>query len=79
MRSREAAAICDHTLVVSDTNKEAFVAGHRDAGLEARLVTVPNRAEAFRWIRETFKEGDVVKQGDPLYRVAAARRLGLIA
>ena len=36
------------------------VAGHRDAGQEARLVTVPNRSEAFRWLRETVQEGDAV-------------------
>lgn len=58
--SREAAAVCDQTVVVAETNKDAFVAGHRDAGLEARLVSVPSRAEAFRWIRETVKEGDLV-------------------
>ncbi|MEQ1868967.1 MAG: UDP-N-acetylmuramoyl-tripeptide--D-alanyl-D-alanine ligase [Vicinamibacterales bacterium] len=58
--SREAAAVCDQTVVVAETNKDAFVAGHRDAGLEARLVPVPSRADAFRWIRETVKEGDLV-------------------
>ena len=30
--SREAATVCDNTLVVAETNREAFVAGHRDAG-----------------------------------------------
>lgn len=58
--SREAAGICDNTLVVAETNREAFVAGHRDAGREARLVVVPNRTEAFRWIAEMAKEGDAV-------------------
>ncbi len=58
--SREAAAVCDGTLVVADTNRDAFIAGHRDAGREARLVVVPNRTEAFRWLRETTKEGDAV-------------------
>ncbi len=48
----EASAVCDNTLVVAETNREAFVAGHRDAGREARLVPVPNRTEAFRWLRE---------------------------
>jgi UDP-N-acetylmuramoyl-tripeptide--D-alanyl-D-alanine ligase len=58
--SKEAAAVCDHTLIVSDTNREAFVAGHRDAGREAALVPVPNRREAFKWLRETVREGDAV-------------------
>ena len=46
--------------MVAETNREAFVAGHRDAGREARLVPVPNRTEAFRWLREMVKEGDAV-------------------
>ncbi len=58
--ARAAADICEQTLVVADTNREAFVAGHRDAGREARLITVPNRSEAFRWLREVVKEGDAV-------------------
>lgn len=58
--AKEAAEICEQTLVVAETNREAFVAGHRDAGREARLVTVPNRSEAFRWLREIVKEGDAV-------------------
>jgi UDP-N-acetylmuramoyl-tripeptide--D-alanyl-D-alanine ligase len=58
--SREAAAVCDSTLVVAETNREAFVAGHRDAGREARLVSVPSRSEAFRWLRDRLKEGDAV-------------------
>ena len=58
--SREAAAVCDRTLVVSDTNREAFAAGHRDAGREDRLVAVPTRTEAFRWLNDTLKPGDIV-------------------
>jgi UDP-N-acetylmuramoyl-tripeptide--D-alanyl-D-alanine ligase len=58
--SREAAAVCDSTLVVAEANREAFVAGHRDAGREARLVSVPSRSEAFRWLRDRLKEGDAV-------------------
>ena len=58
--SREAAAVCDRTLVVSDTNREAFAAGHRDAGREDRLVAVPTRTEAFRWLNDTLKAGDIV-------------------
>jgi UDP-N-acetylmuramoyl-tripeptide--D-alanyl-D-alanine ligase len=58
--SREAAAVCDHTLVVSDTNREAFVAGHADAGRGERLVEVPNRTEAFRWLQARLQEGDLV-------------------
>lgn len=58
--SAAAAAVCDNTLVVADTNREAFVAGHRDAGREARLVPVANRTEAFRWIEQTVKGGDLV-------------------
>jgi UDP-N-acetylmuramoyl-tripeptide--D-alanyl-D-alanine ligase len=58
--AREASMVCENTLVVADTNREAFVAGHRDAGREARLVPVPNRSEAFRWLREMVKDGDAV-------------------
>jgi UDP-N-acetylmuramoyl-tripeptide--D-alanyl-D-alanine ligase len=58
--SRDTAAVCDRTIVVSDTNRAAFVAGHRDAGREDRLVTVATRAEAFRWLNDTLRPGDVV-------------------
>lgn len=58
--SREAAMVCDNTLVVAETNRDAFASGHRDAGREARLVAVSTRADAFRWLRETTKEGDAV-------------------
>jgi UDP-N-acetylmuramoyl-tripeptide--D-alanyl-D-alanine ligase len=58
--SRDASLVCDNTLIVTDTNREAFIAGHRDAGREARLVPVTNRSEAFRWLRETLKEGDAI-------------------
>ena len=58
--SKEAATVCDTTLVVADTNREAFVAGHRDAGREGALVAVPSRAAAFQWLRETVKDGDAV-------------------
>jgi UDP-N-acetylmuramoyl-tripeptide--D-alanyl-D-alanine ligase len=58
--AREAAAVCDTALVVADTNREAFLTGYRDAGCEDRLVSVPSRAAAFRWLRETVREGDAV-------------------
>ena len=58
--SREASLVCDNTIIVADTNREAFVAGHRDEGREARLVPVTNRTEAFRWLRETVKDGDAI-------------------
>lgn len=58
--SREAAMVCDSTLVVSDTNRQAFVEGHREAGRDDRLVPVSNRTEAFRWLHEHLREGDVV-------------------
>ncbi len=58
--SREAAAICDNTLVVADANREAFVAGHHDVGREKRLVVVPNRTAAFHWIGQMAKDGDAV-------------------
>lgn len=58
--SREASLVCDNTLIVADTNREAFAAGHRDEGREARLVPVTNRTEAFRWLRETVKDGDAI-------------------
>jgi UDP-N-acetylmuramoyl-tripeptide--D-alanyl-D-alanine ligase len=58
--AREASAVCNTTVVVSETNREAFVAGFRDAGREDRLVAVPSRSEAFRWLRDTIGEGDAV-------------------
>ncbi len=58
--SRAAAAVCDTTLVVSETNRAAFLEGHREAGREDRLVAVPNRTEAFRWLREHLSDGDLV-------------------
>ena len=60
MLSKEAAAVCDTTLIVSGTNREAFVAGHRDAGREGALVAVSNRRDAFAWLRDTVKDGDAV-------------------
>jgi UDP-N-acetylmuramoyl-tripeptide--D-alanyl-D-alanine ligase len=56
----EAATVCDHTLVVSETNRTAFVEGHHDAGRDDRLIAVPNRTEAFRWLHEHLHEGDLV-------------------
>jgi UDP-N-acetylmuramoyl-tripeptide--D-alanyl-D-alanine ligase len=58
--SEAAASVCDTTLIVADTNRAAFVAGHRDAGREGALVAVPNRREAFAWLRDTVKDGDAV-------------------
>jgi UDP-N-acetylmuramoyl-tripeptide--D-alanyl-D-alanine ligase len=58
--SREAAAVCDATLVVSGTNRRAFVAGHRDAQRDSRLVQVRGRSEAFDWLREALQPGDLV-------------------
>lgn len=58
--SREAAAVCDSTLVVAETNREAFVAGHKDAGREDRLVPVAGRKEAFEWLKAHVVEGDAV-------------------
>jgi UDP-N-acetylmuramoyl-tripeptide--D-alanyl-D-alanine ligase len=57
--SREAAAVCDNTLVVSDTNRAAFVEGHRDANRDERLIAVPNRTAAFQWLHEHLREGDL--------------------
>jgi UDP-N-acetylmuramoyl-tripeptide--D-alanyl-D-alanine ligase len=58
--SKEAAMICDNTLVVSDTNRAAFEIGHRDCGRESRLVPVPNRTQAFQWLRKNVRAGDIV-------------------
>ena len=58
--SRDAAAVCDTTIVVSDTNREAFLAGHRDVHREDRLVPVVARADAFRWLSEHSRSGDAV-------------------
>ena len=56
----EAAAVCDFTVVVSDTNRSAFEAGHRDAGKPGTLVPVETRTEAFRWLRDRLRSGDSV-------------------
>ena len=59
--SREAAAVCDHTLVVSQTNRDGVsrrAPGRRPP--DAQLVSVAGRAEAFSWLRETVKAGDPV-------------------
>jgi len=58
--SREAAAVCDHTVVVANANRQAFVEGHRDAGRDDRLVVVDNRTEAFAWLNEHLQDGDIV-------------------
>lgn len=60
MLAKESAAICDRTIVVSEVNQRAFSAGYGDAGREAQLICAANRTEAFRWVRETVKAGDVV-------------------
>jgi UDP-N-acetylmuramoyl-tripeptide--D-alanyl-D-alanine ligase len=58
--AKEAAAVCDATLIVSEANREAFVAGYRDARRDETLVSVPTRSEAFRWLRDTVRDGDAV-------------------
>lgn len=58
--SKAAAAVCDYTLVVSPTNRAAFVAGHHAAGRDDRLVTVASRTDAFQWIKEHVSAGDLV-------------------
>jgi UDP-N-acetylmuramoyl-tripeptide--D-alanyl-D-alanine ligase len=58
--SREAALVCDRTLVVAETNRSAFAAGHHDAGHDERLVAVAGRTEAFRWLNENLQDGDLV-------------------
>jgi len=58
--SREAATVCDSTLVVSDTNRDAFAAGHKDAGRSDRLVAVAGRKEAFEWLKAHVSAGDAV-------------------
>ena len=58
--SREAADLCDSTLIVGSTNREAFAAGHRDAGRDSRLIPVPGRTEAFRWLTDNLQSGDLV-------------------
>ena len=58
--SRAAAAVCDNTVVVAETNRAAFVDGHREAGREDRLIVVPTRADAFKWLHEHLLDGDIV-------------------
>jgi UDP-N-acetylmuramoyl-tripeptide--D-alanyl-D-alanine ligase len=56
----EAAGVVDHTLIVTETNREAFVAGHRDAGKNDGLVPLAGRREAFEWMKEHVAAGDLV-------------------
>lgn len=58
--SRDAAAVCDFTVVVAETNRAAFLDGHREAAREDRLVMLANRTEAFKWLHEQLREGDIV-------------------
>lgn len=58
--SREAATTCDITVVVAELNRDAFVAGHRDAGRDDALVRVATRTEAFAWLKATLQAGDLV-------------------
>ncbi|MGE0702719.1 MAG: Mur ligase family protein [Vicinamibacterales bacterium] len=58
--SHEAAAVCDMTVVVAKTNRDAFIAGHRATGRDGQLVPVSGRAEAFRWLKENARPGDLV-------------------
>lgn len=58
--SAEAAVVCDVTIVVSNTNRAAFEAGHADQGCSDQLVAVAGRAEAFRWIEQNVTAGDLV-------------------
>lgn len=57
--SREAAAVCDHTVVVANANRQAFIDGHREAGRDDRLVIVDNRSAAFAWLHEHLQDGDI--------------------
>ena len=56
----EAAAVCDYTLIVSETNRAAFEAGYRDSSRRGALIPVENRTAAFRWLREQLRPGDSV-------------------
>jgi UDP-N-acetylmuramoyl-tripeptide--D-alanyl-D-alanine ligase len=58
--SREAAQICDSTVVVGKLNREAFIAGHRETGRDGQVVPVKGRGEAFRWLKVNVKAGDLV-------------------
>lgn len=58
--ARDAATVCDNTIIVAEINRDAFIQGHRDAGREERLIVVASRLEAFRCIREAAKQGDLV-------------------
>lgn len=58
--ARDAATVCTTTVVVSDTNREAFVAGYTDAGRTGQLVQVANRTAAFAWLKDHAAAGDLV-------------------
>lgn len=58
--AHEAAAVCTTTVIVSDTNRAAFEAGFSEASGSGTLVRVPNRTEAFRWLKQQTQPGDLV-------------------
>jgi UDP-N-acetylmuramoyl-tripeptide--D-alanyl-D-alanine ligase len=58
--AREAAEVCDTTVIVSETNRQAFVEAHAGAGPDGRLAFAANRTEAFAWLRANAKAGDLV-------------------
>lgn len=56
----EAARVCDRTLIVSETNRAAFVEAFHEAKQNDRLVAMANRTDAFKWLHAQLVEGDVV-------------------
>lgn len=55
-----AAKICDHVIVVAETNREAIVAGLRAGGLSAeQITTTPTRAAAFEALEKLRTIEDV--------------------
>lgn len=56
-----AAKTCDLVMVVSDTNRAAWVDGLRNGGLaEEKILIMADRTTALAKLRETMSEGDVI-------------------
>jgi UDP-N-acetylmuramoyl-tripeptide--D-alanyl-D-alanine ligase len=56
----EACAVVSDLVVVGRTNRRALIEGCRRAGRAVRVVCVPRREDAVRFVRESLQPGDAV-------------------
>ena len=57
--ARIASEICDKVYVVGDVNAEAIIKGLESTGFDS-ILSVKNRTEAFQYLAQDKKNGDVV-------------------